>query len=161
MAGLLKPAEGHLAWNGEAIERDPDRHRERLAFLSHLDALKPGLTAAENLRFWCGNEAVGPALKTFGIGRLADRPARLLSAGQRRRLALARIAANPCPLWLLDEPTSGLDEEAAALFATALARHRARGGLAAIALHGPGMPEDVSILNLAADPGAAAAGSAS
>lgn len=148
MAGLLKPAEGDLSWGGEPISRDPDRHRERLAFLSHLDAVKPALTVAENLGFWCGRAAVVPALAAFGIERLADLPARLLSAGQRRRLALARVAVNAGPLWLLDEPTNGLDSEALGFFIAALARHRTMGGLAAIALHGDNLPKDAAVLDL-------------
>ena len=133
MAGLLRPADGALSWDREPIAKYPDLHRRRLAFLGHLDALKGPLTAAENLAFWCGADAVAPALGAFGIERLANFPARMLSAGQRRRVALARILASQAPLWLLDEPTNGLDAEAEAMFADVLARHRARGGMASAA----------------------------
>jgi heme exporter protein A len=148
MAGLLHAAEGELAWDGVPIGREPEDHRRRLAFLGHLDAVKPALTVTENLAFWCGREAVAPALSAFGISRLALLPARLLSAGQRRRLALARVAARQAPLWLLDEPTNGLDAEAEILFAEALARHRAAGGMAAIALHGGTVPPGAAILSV-------------
>ena len=148
MAGLLRPLEGKIAWNRQAIGRDPESHRRRLAFLGHLDALKPALSAAENLAFWCGSASLPVALAAFGIERLAHLPARLLSAGQRRRLALARIFASQAPLWLLDEPTNGLDDEAEAMFETVLAQHRARGGMAAIALHGERLPADAGILAL-------------
>jgi heme exporter protein A len=147
MAGLLQPVAGVFSWAG--VPTEPERHRRRLAFLGHLDAVKPGLTAAENLRFWCGAGAVEKGLEAFGIGALARLPARLLSAGQRRRLALARIAGSAAPLWLLDEPGNALDAEAQGLFAATLARHRSVGGLAVIALHGEGAPPGAVALDLA------------
>ncbi len=150
MAGLLRPAEGELTWNRQAIANEPDQHRRRLAFLGHLDALKGPLTAAENIAFWCGADAVAPALGAFGIGRMAHLPTRSLSAGQRRRVALARVLASAAPLWLLDEPTNALDAEAEAMFADILARHRAKGGMAAIALHGESASPDAAVLNLGA-----------
>jgi len=149
MAGLLPPAAGELRWNGAPVAAEPEAHRRRLAFLGPLDGIKPALTTAENLAFWCGAPAVEPALAALGIAALAPLPARFLSAGQRRRLALARVVASRAPLWLLDEPTNALDEEAEALFATALAAHRARGGMAAIALHGGVAPPDSELLLLA------------
>ncbi len=148
MAGLLRPAEGELTWDGAVIAADPELHRRRLAFLGHLDAVKPALTVAENLGFWCGAAAVPAALAAFAMERLAPLPARLLSAGQRRRLALARVIANGSPLWLLDEPTNGLDGEAEAMFAAALAAHRAGGGMAAIALHADRTPQGAATLAL-------------
>jgi heme exporter protein A len=148
MVGLLRPAEGEITWDRQAIAQDPEQHRRRLAFLGHLDALKPALSAAENLAFWCGPDSVEPALAAFGVERFADLPARLLSAGQRRRVALARIFASQAPLWLLDEPTNGLDRGAEAMFEAALAAHRAKGGMAAIALHGERLPPDARVLAL-------------
>ena len=149
MAGLLHPVAGALSWAGGPVAAEPERHRRRLAFLGHLDAVKPGLTVAENLGFWCGAGAVESGLEAFAITALARLPARLLSAGQRRRLALARVAGSGAPLWLLDEPANALDAEAQALFAKALARHRAGGGLAAIALHGETSPPGATTLDLA------------
>jgi len=90
------------------------------------------------------------ALAALGIASLSRLPARLLSAGQRRRLALARIVARAAPLWLLDEPTNALDDEAEAMFAAALAAHRAEGGMAAIALHGGRAPPEANVLALGA-----------
>ena len=156
MSGLLRPAEGEIRWAGAPIGAEPELHRRRLAFLGHLDAVKPALTAAENLRFWCG-PAAAPALGALGLDHLAELPARLLSAGQRRRLALARVVARQAPLWLLDEPGNGLDTEAESLFAAALAAHRAGGGMAVIALHGGAAPPGAIVLALA-PPGAAEAG---
>ena len=101
--------------------------------------MKGGLTALENLRFWAsftGGKAEA-ALKAFGLAKLADRPARILSAGQKRRLALSRLALSEAPLWLLDEPVTALDTEARASFVTLLKRHLGVGGLAIIATHEP------------------------
>jgi heme exporter protein A len=149
MAGLLKPAEGELFRDGMPIAQDADGHRRRLAFLSHLDALKPALSAAENLAFWCGSTSVETALAALNIAQLRDRPARLLSQGQRRRLALARILASRASLWLLDEPTNALDDEAVTLFERLLASHRASGGMTVIALHGESDLRDAATLDLA------------
>ena len=142
MAGLLRPALGALAWDGEAVWSDPDGHRRRLHYVGHLDAVKPAFTVAENLAFWCGLhtgrsdlDAVGAALAAFAIAHLADLPVRYLSAGQKRRLNLTRIVAAPAPLWLLDEPATALDEDAVARLEDAIAKHRTAGGMAAVSTH--------------------------
>lgn len=132
MAGLARPAAGMIAWDGASVADDPESHAARLHYVGHLDAIKPALTVAENLSLWTGLRGggdVAAGLRQFGIERLADMPARLLSAGQRRRLALARVAASPAVLWLLDEPTVALDRDAVAAVESAIARHRAGGGL--------------------------------
>ena len=140
LAGLLRPAGGTLAWDGAALEDDWAAHRRRLHYLGHLDAVKATLTVAENLEDWArlrGARAPEPgALAALGIEALADVPGRYLSAGQRRRLALARLVAAPAPLWLLDEPTVTLDADATARVAALIARHRAGGGMAVVATHG-------------------------
>jgi heme exporter protein A len=128
LAGLQPPLSGRIA-------AEPDS----LAYAAHADGLKPALTAEENLAFWAavhGNRA-GPAaaLAAFGIGALASRRAGDLSAGQKRRLALARLLVTARPVWLLDEPTVSLDAEAVALFADVVGDHLARGGAAVIATH--------------------------
>jgi heme exporter protein A len=137
-AGLTRPAAGRLAWHDGPVSDDPQRHRGRLHFVGHLDAVKPALTVAENLRVWAslrgaGEAAIRVALDSFGLGMLADAPARYLSAGQRRRLALSRLLAGEAPLWLLDEPTVALDRESVAAIHQAIARHRDGGGMAIIA----------------------------
>jgi heme exporter protein A len=139
LAGLLPPAEGAIKWDGAEVTRDREAHRARLCYLGHQDALKASLTARENLRFWAsfnGGDA-DAALRAFGLAALAERPARMLSAGQKRRLALCRVALSAAPLWLLDEPVTALDAEAREAFAALLRRHLAAGGLAIIATHEP------------------------
>lgn len=141
LAGLLPPADGAIRWNGVDVAREREAHRARLCYLGHQDALKAGLTALENLQFWARFGASGgdaeAALHAFGLVKLADRPARLLSAGQKRRLALSRLALNDAPLWLLDEPVTALDSEARAAFLALLGRHLTAGHVAVIATHEP------------------------
>lgn len=139
LAGLLRPAAGSLRWDGTDALADPTAHARRVAYLGHQDAIKPGLTAAENLRFYSRltGGVVGEALAQVGLNGLADLPARMLSAGQRRRLALARLALSRAPLWLLDEPTLGLDAASVAQFGGLLDEHRARGGWVIAATHLP------------------------
>lgn len=139
LAGLLLPAEGRLLWAGEDALADRAGHARRLRYLGHGDVLKPALTAAENLAFharlWGGE--VSPALAALGLAELAALPARVLSSGQRRRLALARLALAPAALWLLDEPTVGLDAASVDRLGGLLAAHRARGGMVLAATHLP------------------------
>jgi heme exporter protein A len=139
LAGLLHAAEGALLWGVEPALADRAEHAKRLRYLSHQDALKPALTARENLlffaRLWGGE--VEAALAALDLGPLAELPARVLSAGQRRRLALARLALAPAPLWLLDEPTVGLDTASVGRLGALLARHRAGGGMVIAATHLP------------------------
>ncbi len=137
LAGLVRPAAGALRWQRVDALADLAEHGARLAYLGHLDAVKPGLTAAENLRLAARGEPVEPALDVMGLATLAGLPARMLSAGQKRRLAMARLALGSAPLWLLDEPTLGLDAASVHRFAALLSRHRARGGLVIAATHLP------------------------
>src|SRR4051812_14489759 len=143
LAGLLPAADGALAWNGTKIADDPDGHRARLHYVGHQDAVKPALTPAETLTFQANLRGASPsrgdileALEVFGMSGLADLPSRFLSQGQRRRSALARLAAVRAPLWLLDEPTLGLDADSVVRLAGAMARHRADGGMVIVATHG-------------------------
>jgi heme exporter protein A len=139
LAGLVPPAAGRVLWNGEEALADLPLHARRLAYLGHLDAVKPGLTVAENLAFAAaaagGRAAVSAALADFALDELSELPARMLSAGQRRRLALARVALSPGPLWLLDEPTLGLDSASLDRAEAVFARHRAEGGMIVAATH--------------------------
>ena len=129
LCGLLRPAGGTLTWDGAPVDEDWAAHRGRLHYVGHLDAVKPTLTVAENLDDWArfrGAARAAPgALQALGIEGLADVPGRYLSAGQRRRLALARALA-----------TVTLDAESAARVATMIAAHRADGGRVIVATHG-------------------------
>jgi heme exporter protein A len=154
MAGLSQAADGTLAWNGTDVREDPDAHGSRLRFVGHLDGVKAALSVFENLAFWASvrggatDSAITAALARFGMARLAHLPARVLSAGQRHRLALARLLVKPAPLWLLDEPTNALDDEATGVLASVIADHRARGGLVVLATHGAAPMADAADLNL-------------
>jgi heme exporter protein A len=137
LAGLVPPAEGTLLWHGSDALADGPAHAARLRYLAHADALKPGLTLGENLAFWArlwGGQAES-ALAAVGLEGLGPVPARMLSAGQKRRAALARLALAPVPLWLLDEPSVGLDAASIGLFGALLAAHRAAGGIVIAATH--------------------------
>ena len=153
LATLLAAAAGRVSWGGQPVERDLASYRARLLYVGHLDATKPALTPREMLGFWAAlrGEADPPidtALDHFGLGPVADWPCRWLSAGQRRRLALARLIAAPAPIWLLDEPTAALDGDGEARLAAAVAAHRATGGRVAIATHQPLAITDAAILVL-------------
>jgi heme exporter protein A len=139
IAGLLRPAAGRIELEGGAAERSIP---EQAHYLGHLDALKPSLTVAENLRFWSRYLGDGPSppeepLAAVGLGGLTDLPAAYLSAGQRRRLSLARLIAAPRPIWLLDEPTSALDAAGQERLAELMRDHLGTGGMILAATHGP------------------------
>jgi heme exporter protein A len=142
MAGLLRPYSGTLSWAGEAIAQDPAAHRARLHLIGHQDAVKPVLTVIETVNFWAGLRGAGDgaaaaAIERLGLGLLADMPCRLLSAGQKKRLSLARLLASKAPLWLLDEPTTGLDAASTCDLEEILAEHRAAGGIVIATTHIP------------------------
>ncbi len=131
LAGLGRAELGEVRWDGAEVSA------ETVAYVGHLDAVKPGLGVAENLAFWGGAAAVAGALARVGLAGLAELPARMLSAGQRRRLALARLVLSAAPVWLLDEPTLGLDAASVAGLGGMLAEHRGRGGVVVAATHLP------------------------
>jgi heme exporter protein A len=137
VVGLVRIADGRIALDGG----DPELNvAEQAHYLAHQDALKPSLSVAENLRFWSGFLGTGAAdiaepLAAVGLDTLADLPAAYLSAGQRRRLSIARILAVKRPIWLLDEPTSALDAAAQERLAEFMRAHIAGGGLILAATH--------------------------
>jgi heme exporter protein A len=142
MAGLLKPAGGHLSWDGVPVLEDREAHSGRIHYVGHHDAIKPVLSVLENLRFWArlhdsaaGDATALAALATMGLTRLAEVPGKLLSAGQKRRLNLARLLAAPAPLWLLDEPTVALDRASVKVLEGVIAQHRAAGGMVVLSTH--------------------------
>jgi heme exporter protein A len=112
--------------------------REAMAYAGHADGIKSTLTVHENLTFWAaifGTGSIQPALEAFDLTALSDRAAGALSAGQKRRLGLARMVVTGRPVWVLDEPTVSLDVSAVALFAAAVRAHLAGGGMALMATH--------------------------
>jgi len=129
VAGLTPLAAGQILWNGGNALEDLPTHAQRLAWLGHQDAVKPALTAAEHVP--------APALEAVGLSGYRDLPAKFLSAGQKRRLALARIIASQAPIWLLDEPTNGLDAASIAQFEHHAAQHLATGGQILASTHTP------------------------
>jgi heme exporter protein A len=145
LAGLVTRTGGELGLEGG----DPELTiGEQAHYLGHQDALKPSLTVAENLGFWSrylggqegtqdGHEGAQSALAAVGLDGIAQLPAAYLSAGQRRRLSIARLIAVKRPIWLLDEPTTALDTSAQARLAGFMSEHLAGGGLIVAAAHGP------------------------
>ena len=140
LAGLTPLAAGTLQWGGENALEDLPEHAKRIAWLGHLDAVKPALTAAEHVP--------AAALAAVGLASYADLPARLLSAGQKRRLAIARVVASSAPLWLLDEPTTGLDAASVARFSSLCEAHRETGGMIIASTHTPLELRDTAVLTL-------------
>ena len=137
LAGLLPPFAGQARWHeGEAADG-----RQRLVYLGHLDGIKVAFSVRENLESWAAVRGLAardprPALEAFGILPLADLPAGFLSAGQRKRAALARLALAPAALWLLDEPAASLDAHGIGLLQAAIGRARAEGTMIVVATHG-------------------------
>ena len=154
LCGFLPFAAGGFALEGG----DPERTLgEEAHYLGHADALKGALTAGENLAFWAGalggeqsREAVRAALARFGLAHVIDFPVRALSAGQKRRVALARLLVARRPLWLLDEPTTALDVAAQAAFAGVVQEFMGEGGIVVAATHAPLGLARVRELSLAA-----------
>ncbi|HXX26672.1 MAG TPA: heme ABC exporter ATP-binding protein CcmA [Pseudolabrys sp.] len=138
VAGLVRIAGGTLSLEGGDAEASIG---EQAHYLGHLDALKPGLTVAENLGFWAeflgpSSLDIKPALDAVDLAPLADLPAGYLSAGQRRRLSIARLVAVPRAIWLLDEPTSALDATSQTRLADLMRKHLTSGGMIVAATHG-------------------------
>jgi heme exporter protein A len=141
IAGFLAPAAGRLIVKSAVGESDDGEERGRsIGWLGHQDGLKPQLTVIEQLQFFAhlyGKAADRTLLDQVGLARQADLPCRYLSAGQRRRLALARLLASARPLWLLDEPFAALDTAGQALVGQLMARHCGAGGIIIAATHDP------------------------
>jgi heme exporter protein A len=139
IAGLLVPSDGSIALDGGEAELTV---AEQAHYLGHRDALKPALSVLENLSFWrdfLGGDSDDPGrcLASVGLDHATHLPAAYLSAGQRRRLSIARLLVARRPVWLLDEPTSALDTKGQELFVNLMRDHLARGGIVIAATHTP------------------------
>ena len=147
LCGLRSPHEGTVRWKGRPIDRDPGLFHAELAFLGHHDGIKLELTALENATALCalrgGNYVSDPetALIRVGLADMMDLPARSLSAGQRRRVALASLLTREIALWILDEPFTALDSEGVGLMGQIIEEHRAAGGCVILTSHQELLPE--------------------
>jgi heme exporter protein A len=142
VTGLTRPDDGAVLWHGEPAQTDPERMRAGTAYAGHLPGLKDDLSADENLEFMLRLRGAGStpeerreALAAVGLEKRRRIPARRLSAGQRRRIGLARLALDPAELWVVDEPLTALDDAGQELFIALLDRHLAAGGFALVATH--------------------------
>jgi heme exporter protein A len=142
VAGLTQADSGEVLIDGEVVARGAGSLRGALLYAGHLPALKDELSAEENLRSALCLRGVAAdaaaeraALEAVGLGKRRHLPARRLSAGQRRRIVLARLMRDPAPIWALDEPLTALDDAGQALFQELLERHLERGGSALLATH--------------------------
>jgi heme exporter protein A len=141
LAGLVWPEEGEVRWRGQPIRRDARAFHADLAFLGHDSPLKGDLTSRENLQFAVGirrrvaRDEIEGALARVGARSLADRRVRTLSAGQRRRVALAAVLLIEAPLWLLDEPATNLDADGQRIVNELIAAQLERGGTVVAAVH--------------------------
>jgi heme exporter protein A len=141
LCGLAYPEEGRVTWSGVDVRHDLRSFQGELAYIGHEPPLKSDLSARENLRYWVGvrrtltGREIDEALVRVGAGQWHDRPVRTLSAGQKRRVALAGLTLTAAPLWLLDEPTTNLDSKGQALVGELIEEHLAAGGLTVAAIH--------------------------
>jgi heme exporter protein A len=147
LCGLLMPEKGGIFWDGKKIKEDAENYLPNLTYIGHLNGLKDDLTALENLQIaarLAGNDASEQktlaALTAIGIARCANLPARVLSQGQKRRVALATLWLTQSKLWILDEPFAALDIASTEVLALRLGEHMANGGMTIITTH-----QDVSI----------------
>lgn len=140
IAGLRSPDEGSLLWNGEAIDKTSSQYRQQLAYVGHNDGVKRELTVLENLRlmqelFTSSSHSIHDILRQLNLVVQQDSLAGTLSAGQRRRVALARALYSQAKLWILDEPFTALDKATHEFFLQALEQHLMQDGLAVMTSH--------------------------
>ncbi|MEW5893565.1 MAG: cytochrome c biogenesis heme-transporting ATPase CcmA [Pseudomonadota bacterium] len=144
LTGLSTPVAGEVRWRGRSIAKAREDYHREMAYLGHANGIKEELTPLENLRFQAGlagqrldQDLAESTLRRLGLGRCLDLPARVLSFGQRRRVALAGLLSAGALLWILDEPLTGLDVHGVALVETLLRSHLDQGGLVVMTTHQP------------------------
>jgi heme exporter protein A len=141
LCGLMYPEEGRVLWSGRNVRDDLQAFHGELAYIGHEPPLKGDLTARENLRYWIGVRRaldapqIEAALARVGADHWGDRPVRTLSAGQKRRVALAGLTLFSAPLWLLDEPTTNLDTQGQVLVGSLIEEQLRSGGVVVAAIH--------------------------
>lgn len=142
LCGLLMPEEGEVLWEGNKIKEEAESYLRNLTYIGHLNGLKDDLTALENLQastclagYEADKTATLNALTAMGIARCANLPARVLSQGQKRRVALAKLWLSKTKLWILDEPFAALDKTSVHVLAERLGEHMANGGMVVITSH--------------------------
>lgn len=140
LSGIRQQDDGQVSWGGEDIQKLGASYREDMAYLGHLDGIKHELSAIENLELVSiygkvSEGSIDDALETIGLSEKAELKAVNLSAGQKRRLALARLLLTDCRLWLLDEPLTALDKAGIALFEGLVKKHVADGGIVVLSSH--------------------------
>ena len=145
IAGFLPPAEGSIVLEAERAVSEPEERGKQASWVGHQDGAKPQLTAVEVLRFFAGLHGISADIAGFlaraGLERCAELPCQYLSSGQRKRLALARLAITRRPLWLLDEPLAALDSGGKSFASDLISSHCASGGIVLAATHEPlGIP---------------------
>lgn len=160
LTGLIPAFAGRIVWRGEDVRAEPEAYRAAMRYVGHADGLQTALSVIENLAYWArlggadsGRSALLDGLAAVGLEDLADLPARLLSAGQRRRLALARPIATSTEspgLWLLDEPTVALDAPSIERIETAIRDYREAGGIVVASTNAPLNLPDAQRLDISA-----------
>jgi len=155
LCGFLRPDEGRISWHGEDIQKSAEDYYAQMIYLGHLNAIKDELSALENLRISAGlagghlteNNALA-ALRRMGLKGRERLPAKVLSQGQRRRVALARLLVNDAALWILDEPLTALDVGAVVLIEALIDEHLQRQGMVVFTTHQPLKVAGMEILSL-------------
>jgi heme exporter protein A len=150
IAGLLRPTAGYVKW-GDVEVHKAEGYKAAMHYIGHFSAVKSVLTVYENVRFWSdinGGAEIETALDSFGLKDIEDSPGRVLSAGQKRRVALANLVAVPRKVWLLDEVSAGLDGQSVQALRSAINLHRDKGGLIVAATHGELDLSDVKKISL-------------
>ena len=155
LCGFLMPDEGEIVWRGENIRELDEEYYAEMMYLGHLNAIKDELSGLENLQISAGLSGVTldekeamDALRRMGLKGREMLPTKVLSQGQRRRVALARMLVNDAKLWILDEPLAALDVGAVALIQQLIAEHLARQGMVIFTTHQPLIVDGIDVLNL-------------